>query len=244
MHHNHLGIVKSKAVARSYMWWPNIDREIETLIQQCHACQTVLSVPASAPIHPWPLASGPWQRVHVDFAEKNRKCFLLVVDSYAKWPAIFEMTKITSHSIIEKLRSIFAAYGLPKVLVSDNGPQLVSHEFQNFLFNNGIKHIPSAPYKPQSNGQVERFVRIFKEYLSKNVPHDSMAKNITIFLFSYRNSPNISTGQTPSQLFLGRQVRTRLSLLRPDPKTKMFSSQCAQKFYHDSKSSVTRCFFC
>ena len=61
------------------------------------------------------------------------------------------------------LHHLFASYGLPEQLVSDNGPQFQSDEFQGFMHTNGVKHINYAPYHPSSNGAAERFVRTFKQ---------------------------------------------------------------------------------
>ena len=72
------------------------------------------------------------------------------------------MQTTASTATIHELRPLFASYGLPEQLVSDNGPQFVSDEFQVFLKSNQVKHIRSAPYHPSSNGLAERFVRTFK----------------------------------------------------------------------------------
>ena len=68
LHSGHTGIVRMKSVARSYVWWNNIDNDIESLVKMCELCQQVKHMPPSAPVHPWSWSSGPWQRVHVDFA--------------------------------------------------------------------------------------------------------------------------------------------------------------------------------
>ena len=76
-------------------------------------------------------------------------------------------TREASYAIfpIGKLRSLFAAYGIPEELVSDNGPQFTSEEFSVFMKNNGIKHTTSAPYQPATNGAAERMVQILKQAL-------------------------------------------------------------------------------
>ena len=92
--------------------------------------------------------------------------FLLVVDSLSEWLEVEILPiKVSSERNIKSLRSLFARYGLPDKLVSDNGPQFVSHVFKQFTCNNGEKHIRSSPRHPASNGAVERFVRTFKDFL-------------------------------------------------------------------------------
>ena len=93
------------------------------------------------------------------------KMFLIVVDSHSKWLEVELMHSITSEATIEKLREMFARYGIPQQLVSDNGPQFTLQEFSNFANTNGIKHTLVAPYHPRSNGQAERFVQTFKQFL-------------------------------------------------------------------------------
>ena len=83
------------------------------------------------------------------------KMFLLAVDAHSKWGEVYPMLKTTTSKTIELLRHMFAAYGLPEQLVSDNGPQFMSEEFRQFTRGNGIKHIRSSPYHPASNGLAE-----------------------------------------------------------------------------------------
>ena len=123
------------------------------------------------------------------------------------------MPNVTSETTIEKLRDMFARYGLPERLVSDNGPQFTSSEFATFMKRNGIKHILVAPYHPRSNGQAERFVQTFRQFFkAEGKTSASLKSNLARFLFSYRTTPNSTTGQMPAELFFSRRLRTRLDL--------------------------------
>ena len=73
------------------------------------------------------------------------------------------MKKITKSTTIEILPSVFARNRIPEQIVSDNGPQFTSREFENFTKLNGIKHFRSAPYHTATNGLAERFVQTFKQ---------------------------------------------------------------------------------
>ena len=130
LHKDHPGIVKMKLFARGYMWWPGMDGEIEKLAKTCEACHQAKQAPAKAPLNPWSWR----QRVHLDFAGPFLgKSFLLAVDAHSKWGEVFEMTSTTTSKTIGILRQLFAAYGLPQQLVTDNGPQFTSEEFAVFL---------------------------------------------------------------------------------------------------------------
>ncbi|KAL6463598.1 hypothetical protein MHYP_G00279890 [Metynnis hypsauchen] len=117
---------------------------------------------------------------------------------------------------IQVLRSMFSRYGLPEVLVSDNGPQFVSDEFSRFLKANGVKHMRSAPFHPATNGLAERFVQTFKHSLKSSRGSTSLQERLDAFLLHYRNSPHSTTKETPAMLFVRQRLRTRLDLLKPN----------------------------
>ena len=166
LHIGHPGIVRMKSLARLHVWWPGIDKQIEEAVRSCGSCQGIRNKPQPVPLHPWVWPTCAWQRIHVDFAGPFKgHAFLIIVDAYSKWVEVIPMTSTTSQSTILELRKLFAAYGLPEHLISDNGPQFVSIEFESFLKMNGISHTCSAPYHPQTNGEAERFVQTLKQFL-------------------------------------------------------------------------------
>jgi hypothetical protein len=232
IHNGHLGMVRMKAVARSFIWWPGLDSQIEDTVRKCHDCQAIQRAPAAV-MHPWERPSSPWQRIHADFlGPVDGNMFLIVVDAYSKWPEVIPMKDTTSARTIEVMRSLFATWGLPKQIHTDNAQQFVSTEFQHFLKMNGVNHTTSPVYHPSSNGQAERFVQTFKRALKamKSDP-GSLKKKIACFLLTYRTTVNGTTGEIPAMLMTGRRLRTRLDLIRPTPKeTKTKSGQRERRF--------------
>ena len=91
---------------------------------------------------------------------------LVIVDSHSKWPEICLMNGTTTGKTITVLRELFARYGIPRQLVSDNDPQFTAEEFSQFMSANGVRHIRSSPYHPASNGAAERLVQTVKKALS------------------------------------------------------------------------------
>ena len=90
---------------------------------------------------------------------------LEVVDAFSKRPEVIPMSTTTAKHTIQELRLI--CFGLPENIVTDNGPQFVSKEFEDFTSQNGIRHSKVAPYHPRSNGLAERFVQTFKMAMKK-----------------------------------------------------------------------------
>ena len=221
IHEGHPGIVKSKAIARSFVWWPGIDKQIESYVKNCEDCALHQNNPKPVSLHPWESARYPWQRLHLDFAGPFLgSSYLIVVDAYSKWPEIIPMQTTTSQSTIKSLMTLFSTHGLPERIVTDNGPQFCSEEFENFLKVNGIRHTLSAPYHPATNGEAERFVQTFKNAMkSFNANASTVNSFIPKFLLSYRTTPHTTTGVCPSLLLMGRRIRSKLDLMLPDAKS-------------------------
>jgi transposase InsO family protein len=219
LHKGHPGIKRMKQLARKYIYWPKVDMDIENLVKGCEPCQMEAKAPVKTNLHSWPKATGPWQRVHMDYAGPFfGKEFLIIVDAHSKYPEVFEMTTKSTTATIAKLRYLSTRHGIPDTLVTDNGTQFTSNEFNKFTEINGIKHYFSAPYNPMSNGQAERFVDIFKRTFRKLKGEGTPSKeSIDTLLVTYRTTPNDSlpNGKCPAEVFLGRKPKTTLDLLRP-----------------------------
>ena len=219
-----------------------MDTAIEEMSKSCQSCQSMGKSPPKVDPRPLTWPDRPFQRIHVDFAGPFKflgKMFLIIVDVYSKWLEIYSMSSTTADKTVEVLRDVFSRFGLPEVLVSDNGPQFISQEFVTFLSSMGIEHVKSAPYHTQSNGEEERAVQTFKTALKAMADREgSLSQKLSTFLFHYRNTPQATTGISPSELFLSRRVRTRLSLLSPDVAAKVRKKQHQQS----SKTSLERMF--
>ena len=236
LHEGHPGIAKMKALAHQYVWWPGLDGDLEERVKQCTPCQECRKNPPAAPLHPWEWPEQPWRRVHADYAGPYLgHMFLILIDAHSKWMEVHMTRSSTSLVTIEKMRSSFATLGLPEQLVTDNGPSFTSGEFRQFMRNNGVHHITTSPYHPSSNGLAERAVQTFKSGMKK-LTEGTLETRLIRFLFHYRTTPHATTGQSPAELMLGRQLRTRLDLLKPDIGKRVRAHQEQQKRAHDAHS--------
>lgn len=219
IHKTHLGICKMKSLARGYFWWPKLDFELEQVTKNCDSCMSYRSSPPKNELTPWNYPSEPWFRLHIDFMGKFcNKFFLLLVDATTKWVECIDMgSSITSSQTIHALRQIFARFGLPREIATDNGTSLVSKEFEDFLKLNGITHRTSPVGHAASNGQAENGVKNIKNALKRALHGKSVSelnKYLSMFLLDYRNCTHSTTGQSPAQLLLGRSLRNRFDLLK------------------------------
>ncbi|XP_063636147.1 uncharacterized protein K02A2.6-like [Cydia splendana] len=168
LHVGHMGIVKMKSMARSVMWWPGIDADVERACRSCGTCAAESSAPPRAPPQPWRYLTDAWTRLHIDFlGPVQGRTFLILIDSTSKWLEVFQMQSTTAKSVIKVLRETFARFGLPREVVSDNGPPFTSHEYNSFMSHNRIKVTFAAAYHPASNGAAEAAVKLCKRAIKK-----------------------------------------------------------------------------
>ena len=120
------------------------------------------------PLIPTALPELPWQRIGTDLFEfQGYYSYLLVVDYYSRFIEITRLECTTSEEIILQTKKIFARYGIPEVVVSDNGPQYSSEAYAAFARQFQFEHVTSSPRYPQSNGEAERAVQTVKNLLKK-----------------------------------------------------------------------------
>ncbi|XP_017493034.1 PREDICTED: uncharacterized protein K02A2.6-like [Rhagoletis zephyria] len=216
LHAYHSGICVMKANARSYVCWPEMDKQIELMVAQCGKCQSVMKNPPAAPRQHIPAREEPWETLHIDFAGPFQGyVFLVVVDAMSKWLDVKIVKNMAASEVKRTLREVIATHGVPKRIISDNGTAFVSAEMKDFYASNGIKFSSTAPYHPSSNGQAERMVQYLKDSLRRMTEGD-METKLQRVLFKQHTTPNTTTGRTPAEMLIGRQLRTVLGMVHPD----------------------------
>ena len=213
LHLGHFGMQRMKQLARSTVYWPRIDFDIENLCRKCTSCGQFQNKPDKPSIHPWMMPEKPWSRLHLDhainFLGRN---WLVLVDAYSKYPYIHPTTSTSSKSTTAILEQEFAHFGYPHTLVTDNATTFMSQEFQAWCKQRGIVHLTGAPYHPATNGAAERLIQSFKQALRKSSlpPKEALQE----FLMQYRRIP-FASGLSPSELLNGRRIRTKIDTLVP-----------------------------
>ncbi|XP_077778806.1 uncharacterized protein LOC144326225 [Podarcis muralis] len=216
LHVSHPGIIKMKALARCYVWWPNMDDAITAWVSACQVCQESRPAPPVAKGHTWEIPKTPWSRVHIDLASPfHGRTYMVVVDAYSKWLEVALMPFTPTEAVIRVLRGLFATHGCPDVLVSNNGPQFTSGTFERYLLGLGICHALTAPFHPPSNGQAERMVRSAKEALAR-LDQGDWHEWVAEYLFMQHITPHAATGRNPAELLMGCRLRSPLDRLHPD----------------------------
>ena len=154
LHRGHMGIAHCHQLAQSTVLWPELSTELTKLIQTCTICRHE-SVAPSLPLQRTPLPDWPWPVVGTDLCQFRGKSYLVIVDYFSRYPEVVQVHSTQSSPIIHHLKSVFARWGIPDVVCSDNGSQFSSEEFQQFSSDFGFLHRTSSPHYPQSNGAAE-----------------------------------------------------------------------------------------
>ena len=142
---------------------------------------------------------------HADLCELQGKQYLIVMDYFSRYLEMAYLETITSAQVIGKLKNIFARWGVPEELVSDNGGQFKADVFQKFAFEYGFTQTFTSPHFPQANGEAESVVKIAKKILQQ--------EDIFVASMAYRATPVTATGVSPSELMMGRRIRTTVPVL-------------------------------
>ena len=233
LHEGHPGITKSKQIARQVIWWPGVDNDIDQAVRLCQQCQQNQKNPDKAPLHVWEWPTVPWRRIHIDhLGPVEGRTIFVAIDAHSKWIEAAIVRSTTTKETVHCLRDMIARYGLPEMIVSDNGTAFTSDEFKQFVVGNGITHKTTAPYHPATNGLAERAVQVIKNGLRKHKGDFELRLQRT--LFSYRTQPQSTTGVTPAELLMNRKLRTKLDLLHPDLSSKVAEKQWKQQEKHST----------
>ena len=215
LHIGHFGMERMKQLARTAVYWPGIDAAIEMTSRRCTSCGEHQNKPSKPLVHPWMLPEKPWSRLHIDHAINFMGYnWLVLIDAFTKYPCIHPTSSTSTRATLDLLEEDFAHFGFPHSLVSDNATTFSSGEFQSWCKERGIIHLSGPPYHPATNGAAERLVQTFKQALRKSSLPPKRA--LQEFLMQYRRTPN-SSGYSPSELLLNRQIRTRIDTLLPSP---------------------------
>ena len=239
IHENHLGIEKCKRRARDLLYWLGMNSEIHDLTSKCSTCLLFKNKQQRGPMKGHEIPDRPWQRVGVDLFELDNDNFMVISDYYSKFFEITKLPNTKSSTVISHLGPHFGRYGIPDEIVSDNGPQFASSEFQTYTAGNNIRHTTSLPRYPQSNGLAERTVQTAKKLLKK-AKYEKTDPNMA--LLDLRNTPVEGINLSPAQMLMGRRTKTRLpmssKLLEPmydaaDIKRHFQQQQEKSKRYYD-----------
>ena len=205
--------------------------DIRQYIETCGSCATY----STKQRHESPIITTipprPWQKLAADLCSWGGKTHLVVYCYHSNFFEVDELTSQTTGEVIAKLKVHFARYGVPETLVTDNGPQFSSAEFQSFKTSWNFQHETSSPGHPQANGAAEAAVKIVKRIFRKC---KASGQDPYKALLLQRNTPTEGMNTSPSQRIFGRRTRTML------PTSNKNLEQCQRNAAEEAKNKEQR----
>ena len=214
-HEGHLGIVATKQMLRSKVWWPGMERDAEKFCKSCHGCQLVVQPDPPEPLRPTELPDGPWQALAADFKGPlpSGHYLLVIVDYFSRYYEVAIMLSTTADKMISVFHAVFARHVTPEYV--------------------------------QANGEVERQnsslekkqLRI-AQFEKKDWKHE-----LQTYLAKYRSLPHATTGVAPAKLLFNRDIRTKLPQLseyihNQELRDRDHEQKGLSKFYADASRSA------
>ena len=212
-HEGHQGIIKTKERLKTKVCWPEMDRDTKKLCAECYGCQLVTKHVPPPPVKPTPMPQRPWEDLALDILGPlpSGENLLVLVDYHSRWIEVDVVRATTSKIIIQRLDAQFARYGIPKSLRTDNGPNLVSNEIEDYLKEMGVEHRHTTPLSPRANGEVERQNRpLLKAIRAAHAEGKCWREELNKFLLAYRSTPHSTTGKSPAELLFRRVLNTKM----------------------------------
>ena len=186
MHVGHLGIGKTKRLFRSKVYFPELDKLIEELIQNCIPCPSPTKLKTKPPLQSQPLQKNVWHKVYMDyFGPFPNVSYILVITDQTLQYSKKDFTSSTScnNKLIPILERIFSTYGILEIIVSHNEPHFQSHQLATYFSQKGITHHGIiTPLWPCGNRKVERFmINLTKVAQTLTTEKKDWCKEITDF---------------------------------------------------------------
>jgi len=218
----HLGVRKTYARVKQRFYWPGCKTDVGRWCQRCHQCALIKpgGEQRRAPLNPQ-LVGSPMERIAADLIgplplTKNGHRYILVVSCYyTKWTEAFALEDKSSQGVADCLvNHIFSRFGVPRQFHTDQGGEFTSDVIRDVCELLHISKTRTSPYRPSSDGLVERANRTLQNMIRAyvNEERNNWDEDLSLLLMAYRSTEQESTGCSPNLMMLGREVETPMDV--------------------------------
>ena len=173
----HLGITRTTKELRRRFYWPGLQNDVRTWCRWCTTCtKRKPSHGRHRAILKQETATAPMERIAIDMlgpspkAVSGNEYVMVVCDYFTKWVECYALPDQQAYTVADALvTNFFSRFGVPYVLHTDQGLGFESHLFQHICALLGVHKTRTSPYRPQSDGLVERFNRTLQQMLASHV---------------------------------------------------------------------------
>lgn len=219
----HFGITRTLKRIQTRFYWPRLRADVERWCKVCFQCARRKDGPGKGRAAlKQDVVSFPNEKVAIDImgplptSENGNAYIMVVIDYFTKWAEAYALPNHTAQTVADMLVTEYIArFGTPYQILTDRGPEFQSELFRKLCEALDIDKIRTTPYRPQSDGLVERCNRTIKQQLAilTGENEDDWEDHLPYVLMAYRATVQESTGCTPNLLMLGREVTGPLDLM-------------------------------
>ncbi|KAJ8730401.1 hypothetical protein PYW07_017439 [Mythimna separata] len=210
----HLGSTRMLKRIQEKYYWKNMRSDVENYVKKCPQCQTnkALRKVNRAPMQITSLSTRPFERVALDIvgplpeAGNDRFRYILTLqDDLTKFSTAYPITNTTAEESCECLVHFITLFGIPKMILTDQGTNFTAELFKQTCKLLKIKQLWSTPYHPQTQGALERSHSTLKEYLKSyiNEEQNNWHRFVYTAMLAYNSAIHSTTHFSPYELVFG-----------------------------------------
>ena len=215
----HLGQDRVLELLRDKFFWPGMQMDVASYINNCPRCIRRKSQPDTAPTHNIE-ATQPLELIHLDYlqiepSKGNIENVLIVTDHFTRYAQAYSSkTQTALATSILLWNNFIIHYGFPNKIISDQGHNFESELIANLCEVAGVQKMRTSPYHPQTNGQCERFNSTLLKMLDTLTPEQKKdwKTYVPAMVHVYNCTRNTATGDSPYYLMFGRKLGSPLML--------------------------------
>ena len=257
---SHSGETNTEALIRDHFFWPGISNFVKSTLASCQICQSITRTSTKAPAGITYTPDQPYQEISVDFKGPlaDGSYCLAFMDLFSRFPDIYFTSTTTFDANKKHFLHYFAKAGKPVSIKTDGGPPFNGHQFAEFLKHHGVYHKKIIPGHPESNSEIETFMRSIgkaikiAEVKKANGQKADTREEILAMLLGKRATPHPSTGMSPHEALHGYKMnpgiiqgelptKKTVGLSRSQRKQiqeNLIDSKIKTKLRHDGKKNV------
>lgn len=244
----HFGVNKTLEKIRRRFYWASCKQDVENWCRTCKFCISKKgpSSKGKSPLQIYNVGT-PFERLQMDIlgplpkSSSGNRFLLVVVDCFTKWVEAFPLKNMRAKTVAEIfVNEIISRHGVPQEVHTDQGRNFESKLFAELMVLLGIRKTRTTALHPQSDGQVERQHRTIVNFLAKFISENQRDWDrwIPMFLLAYRSSTHESTGVTPAELYLAKDLRLPLDLSIGNPPSMEYRT--VDEYIHSLKENLKK----
>lgn len=216
---SHLGILKTYQRIKAQYYWPNMKTYVKNYVASCEKCQLNKhsNNPIKVPMGVQKKNDGLWDSISIDFvgpfprSKKGNKYLLVIIDNFSKYCILKPIRNADAKTVVDVLENeVFLVYGVPSVIIADNGPQFISKLFKDLMKSYNVQINYNAAYHAQHN-PAERLNRVIVASMRSYIENDQREWDVAIskIACAIRTSPHESSGYSPYVINFGKLMNLK-----------------------------------